>query len=318
MFSFGWGNSVAVREALLLKNGPWFSSLKELEAMDYPPNEGLPELIALTKKLTKEHYFGDFKYVAVTGGAHHAIATILRAFRSEFISASIGKTHFSFYPRLIEKENYTIFTDNVVGKKILNIIDSPSNPKGFLTTYDSILSDNILWDAVYNNGIFNKLPGINPGNNSRFFVGSFSKFTGLNGIRLGWIGCNSLEDFNKIHTEIVNDTLGISVPSQNLMIDILKDVDIDDFVLRAAAKIDNNRGEMLKLEKFLQVPVPVNGMFYLGKMDKDATSLFKKAGVDYIEGSTCGAPGYGRLNLAQNNNYTKEMVKAVLLSDTVK
>jgi len=321
MFNFAWGDSLAVREVLLEESGLLFSlPRKSILEMGYPETPGLPELVELTKILTKEEYLGDFKYISIVAGAHHGMATILRAFRDEFNStARINTKYFSFYPKLLEKENYKIIKSPALGLgKGLNIVDSPSNPEGNLSMGSAFVKNNILWDAVYNNRIFNKNREINPNKAARFFLGSFSKFLGINGIRLGWIGCNTLEDYEKINTEIVNDTLGISVPSQLLVIDILKTINIDSFTSRAARKLDSNRETMSKLEKYMQIPVPANGMFYLGYMDVPFKKLLKKAQVSYIDGNECGAPGMIRLNLAQSNELTEKMVKAIITADTIK
>ena len=320
-FEFGWGDSLAVREALLEESGILFSfPRKSILEMGYPDSQGLPELVRLTQKLTKEEYLADFKYISITGGAHHGIATILRAFRGEFNStARIPTKYFSFYPRLLEKEDYDVIkSPALIGNKALNIVDSPSNPEGNLSMGNVLIKNNVLWDAVYNNRIFSKNRETSPNKSARFFVGSFSKFLGINGVRLGWIGCNTLADYEKINNEIVNDTLGISVPSQLMVIDILKTTNLDSFTSRAARKLDNNRETMAKLEKYMLIPVPTNGMFYLGYADKSFRDLLKKAKVNYIDGNDCGAPGMIRLNLAQSNELTKQMVDTIIKIDNRK
>jgi len=319
-FNFAWGDSVCVREALLNHYRPKFflHDTKDLLDMGYPDTEGNSELLKYTKSLAEREYDSHFPYIAISAGAHHGMATILRAFRDEFKQVRIGPTHFSFYPRLIEKERFPIKIDpNLLGNNTLNILDSPSNPEGNLSQGNIFCQDSTLWDGVYNNGIFSKIPTINPGKVSRFFIGSYSKFLGLNGTRLGWIGCKTKEDYDKILKEIVDDTLGISMPSQLLALDVLKNTNIDLFIDLAANKIDNNRTEMSRLEKFFG-PIPVNGMFYLGKLDNHLIKLLKKADVNYIKGEECGAPGFARFNLAQNNELTKEMVDTIIKIDRIK
>lgn len=323
MYQFGWGDSVCVRQALLEKDGPFFiAGIKKLLEMGYPSAKGLPCLIKETQKLAKKHFDSHFRYVIITAGAHHGMATILRAFKDEFEAAEIGSKYFSFYPRLLKKEKYIIekrpIASKTISKKpVIRIVDSPSNPQGLINTHAAFWS-NVLWDGVYNNSIYSKLPKINPGLGARFFIGSFSKFFGLNGIRLGWIGCNSKKDAEKIEKEIVEDTLGISLPSQYLAYEILKDIDLDNFQSRAAQKIDINRELFSKLERYFNgSSVPKNGMFYLARLDSASEKLLKSVKVEYIDGKSCGAPGFARFNLAQSNELTSRMVNEVLKKDNI-
>lgn len=318
-YEFGWGDSVCVREALLERDGPWFATtLEALWSMGYPEGAGLRELTSLIIPFARDQFCSDYPYVAVTAGAHHGMATILRAFRHEFDTTHVNSTYFSFYPRLIRKEGYSMNTGNVVASdRELMIVDSPSNPEGRHSTLGNTkkVFDQALWDGVYNNDIFTKNKEVNPGT-ARFFVGSFSKFFGLNGIRLGWVGCKRKTDHDRVVEEIVEDTLGISLPSQLLALRILKGLDIVSFTSRARFKIDSNRSEFQKLERYFGgSPVPNSGMFYLARLDKHSRRLLKRVGVNYIDGEKCGAPGHARFNLAQDNSLTSEMVRAVMTED---
>jgi len=321
MHEFGWGDSACVREALVEYNGPWnTNSLEIIQGMGYPPEEGDNHLIRLTRDFAHQYFFSNFNHIVICAGAHHGMATILRAFRHEYNTVHVAPRYFSFYPKLINKEGYE-FNPGIkaINSKTLKVIDSPSNPEGRVMDHLCVFPNNVLWDGVYNNRIFCKNPHINPGKSSRFFIGSFSKFFGTNGIRLGWVGCNIEEDYNLIKEEIVNDTLGISVPSQLLARTLLLDVNINFFMSRAAHKIDCNREQFRRLEYLFEPSkVPENGMFYLASADALSRQVLTKAGVRYIDGEECGAPDHVRFNMAQKNQLTKDMVDAVIKVDTIR
>jgi aspartate/methionine/tyrosine aminotransferase len=320
-YDFGFGESVCVREALMANSGPWFPlNQRAIENMGYPPNQGLEDLTSLTSQLMKEQYGFESPYIVMTGGAQHGMASILRAFKDEFDQVHTNERYFPFYPRLIQKEGFHHVTQDtsLISTRCLRIIDSPSNPEGTVDTFPFFTNNSILWDAVYNNRIYTDIVDVNPGGSARFFLGSYSKFFGLNGIRLGWVACTSQSDYDKLCKEIVDDTLGVSVPSQLLAIKILEDIHIDNFVSRAGLNIDYNREEMARLEKFFEYkPVPSRGMFYLAKPDNKTSKMLERVGVKYIDGESCGAPGFVRLNLAQSNTLTQNMVRDILKLDTI-
>jgi hypothetical protein len=97
----------------------------------------------------------------------------------------------------------------------------------------------------------------------------------------------------------------------------MKKVDLNLFFGSAKELIDNNKNEMSKLNYlFGNQNIPEIGMFALFEIDKKLVKLLDKANVKFMEGKKCGdTRESARFNLANSNQSTKEMVKAILKAD---
>jgi aspartate/methionine/tyrosine aminotransferase len=321
-YDFGFGEAKAVREVLGNFYSPHMGEHHEILSirdMGYPgTGPGLSELIDCTKKLITVETGLTYKYVVIAAGASNAINSLLRVkSRQGYHQIYFRKPYFSHYPKFANKCDFEILNkpDGWFPDTAIDLIDSPSNPEGIVRT-ETVLSNFIIWDATYHNSIYSKLPYTFPKHD--VMVGSFGKFFGINGIRLGWIALNNQDLFLELTKEVYEETLGVSLVSQRLALNIFDNILLEKFTKEAALQIDCNREEMSKLEYLSEesTAVPLNGMFYWTKMDNIAQNLLEKAGVHWIKGGDCGADGsYVRLNLAQDRVITRSMVKAVLKQD---
>jgi aspartate/methionine/tyrosine aminotransferase len=195
--------------------------------------------------------------------------------------------------------------DNVVG-----LVDSPTNPAGDLVLYSDI-KNNIIWDSVYHNPVYiNTLPVIP---DHRVNCGSYSKVFGLTGLRVGWIATHSDKDYEAFLAENTYENCTISVPSQELLLDIYDNIDLNNFMKSAKYRVNNNR-EMWDRVKplFDNQEIPANGMFYSAWADPIARKLLDKLGFIYVEMDAEGKDKFLRFNLAQTNDITNKAIKYMI------
>jgi aspartate/methionine/tyrosine aminotransferase len=317
-FDFGWGEPFCVRESL--KHYYKRKTVKpiNIDNLKYSPDEGSEELIKLTRWFIKETTGIEYKHILITNGTTGAINVILRTMAKE--GKKICYTHqyhFPFYPPIIKKNGYKQKTglyrdheqqlghDNVVG-----LVDSPSNPLGDLLLY-SDHKNNIIWDSVYHNPVYiNTIPVIP---DHRVNCGSYSKVFGLTGARVGWIATNSQKDYEAFRDENLYESCTISVPSQDLLLDIFDHMDLNNFMRSAKYRVNNNR-EMWDRVKglFDNQEVPENGMFYSAWGDPIARKVLDRLGFVYVTMDKKGKDKYLRFNLAQTNNLTNMAIRYLL------
>lgn len=323
-FDLTWGESVVVRQRFLEQadDANVKFSYRDLASMDYTPFNGDQELINETAKVIFRQTGQTYKHVFLTNGASGGCAIALRAFLR--LDVKEGFTYpgpfFALYPAMmraagLKHSTYEPETDS----NSVFLLDSPSNPLGLHLEAPNE-AKYVIWDAVYHNRVYSKLAIDGPRHD--VVVGSYSKLTGINGIRLGWIATN-----DDILALIIQDLLapeycGLSKPSMEIMLQLLQQYDDYTWTMfeqQANYSLDCNREQWAKLEKYFGgTPVPVNGMFYYGQMDEAAKKLFEKAGIGWQSGLKCGdSDDFGRFNLGQDALLIKEAVKSVLKIDKI-
>lgn len=319
-FIFSWGDAICVRQALASfyrPTGLLVPSQEQIKAMGYPSKEGIEDLVARTKVYIAKTLGIHYKYVLITAGASHGLNTVMRALYGNCGGmVYFTAPYFTYYPEMATKNGMIMIdTDQSIDSRgFMEIIDSPSNPEGLIRLHDHPNARFVVWDGVYHNPVYSKFMRTGP--NHDVMIGSFGKLLGINGIRLGWIGVEKEGLYEKIAAELRAESLGVSVPSQEIVLDIFKSIDLNIFMSLAGSMIDDNRVEMTKLEYLGSHKVSMNGMFFWTQMDNKALQLLDTVGVQYVKGSTCGKDdSYVRINLAQDRALTKAMVKAVLKED---
>ena len=318
---FCWGEVYCVREALKhhYKNRGLYI---DIDKAGYSPDEGDKELVELTRAYLKETTGINYRYIMMTHGTTGAINVVLRTLAREEGRniCYTHKYHFPYYPHMIKKNGYKhatgLYRDHKEQLKYSNtvgLVDSPSNPEGNLLLYSDV-GNNIIWDSVYYNPVFiNSIP-VKP--DHRVNCGSYSKVFGLTGARVGWIATNNENDYNNFMYEHLYENSTMSFVSQELIKDVLKRTDLDNFMRSAKYRINNNR-EMFERIEYLfdgQI-VPENGMFYVAWTTPHTQNLLEKIGIKCIELDQEGKDKYLRFNLAQTNEITKKAVKYLLKED---
>jgi len=210
------------------------------------------------------------------------------------------------------EEDYTLGMNG----NTVNLLDFPSNPLG-LTSQIGYVKDPLIIDGVYLNRVYG--PVIYGLPRHDVMVGSYSKLLGINGIRLGWLATNDDMLAERFRDLVTAEYCGLSTASTDIVLHTLQGFDWDRFEQSAQMRLDHNRSEWSKLERFFSgTPVLSNGMFYYAPMDKKAQEIFEKAGVIWTKGSTMGTDdGFARFNLGQDNETIEQAIRAVLKADRI-
>lgn len=323
-FDLSWGNSVSVRQAFLetISGGAASFGYKELEAMNYPAHEGDEELLELTKEVIFRQTGQKYDYVLLTNGATGGVTIALRAFHQQgYDVCHIEEPpFFPLYPTMVYASGFKSYSYGLLKEdthKVVRLIDSPSNPMGDIKigVWRTDLETKIIWDAVYHNNVYTSIR-IEPLDHD-VAVGSYSKLTGLNGIRIGWIATNDGLLYHRLRDLVTAEYAGLDVPSMQILLKYLKDFYWDSFEMNAQYKLNWNREQWSKLEKYFgDQPMSPHGMFYYAPMDKACKKLLEKSGVTWMPGSSCGTnDGYGRFNIGQDNKTIMRAVKEILKND---
>ncbi len=321
-FKFCWGEPYCVKEALKHYYKKKYHAYVDIDSVKYQPYDGDPELIKLTKQFVKETTGIEYKHLIITNGTTSALNIVLRSLqrRHGYKTCYIHKYHFSFYPTIISKNNYQqkigLYQNHELElsqKNVLAMVDSPSNPMGdFLLYTDNY--NNIIWDSVYHNPVFINTIPVKP--DHRANCGSYSKCFGITGARVGWIATNSDEDYLLFKEENMYETCSVSYLSQNFVLDLMQNTDIDAFMKSSRYRVNNNR-EMFDRICYLfdGQAVPENGMFYAVWASPYTVKLLDKLNVKTIQMDALGNDKFLRFNLAQTNDLTKRAIRYIIKED---
>lgn len=317
----GWGHSPAVRQAFLdtYHGKPIDIRYQDLIHFDYPPHEGHPAILELTRKVIKRQIGQEYDYVVLTNGATGAIDIALRAFEQRGYKNVITRTppYYTRYPGVIAaaKMNHVHPSEKAHEKAVI-LMDIPSNPSGEITTFQNDLVTPVIFDAVYFNGVYsyNKLPV--PTHD--VLIGSYSKLLGVNGLRVGWVATNSPYLYQKIKELVTVEYCGLSKADSIILASVLKNFEWPKFEKRGRAYLDQNRNVWAQLEKYFENPIPEIGMFHYTGIDPAMQKLLNKTGISYTKGSVLGTnDNFGRFNLGSDTSVLMEAVKRILKEDHI-
>lgn len=319
----GWGNSVAVREAFLnnYHGLPVTFHSEDLATFDYPKHEGDMELVELTRRVIKRQTDQEYKHVFLTNGATGGVVIALRAYAQQ------GKTHcitreapyYVRYPSMIKASGLEQIEEgySFVYSKSVGLLDLPSNPLGFMTGLSGqyISQSPMIIDGVYLNRVYAPVFYGLPRHD--VMIGSYSKLLGINGIRVGWLATNDDLLAERFKDLVTSEYCGLSQASTDILKNILDDFDWSQFEIMAKYRLDVNREEWSKLERFFGgTPITDIGMFYYAPMDQKAQDLFTRANITWTKGSAMGTnDGFARFNMGAKNEILEQAVAAVLKAD---
>lgn len=318
-YDLTWGESVCVRQAFVdnIHGGPTVFNSHQLMDFAYPKHEGNEALVKVTREVIKRQTGQIYKHVFLTNGATGAVNMAMRAYGllgRNFVLT--GKPpYFSLYPLMIEAVSMGHITEvkYETCEEYVKLVDSPSNPMGTIGFVKDLAPT--IWDAVYHNRIYTDgKRGTIPHN---IACGSYSKLTGMNGIRIGWVATNDFILADLLQRLVTAEYCGLSHASTAILMDCLTDLDWDMFETNARFRLDMNRSEWQKVAKFFGgTDVPSTGMFYYTEIDEAAKKLMHRAGVLFQAGSKMGtSDDFARFNLGQDNYLITDAVKAILKSD---
>jgi aspartate/methionine/tyrosine aminotransferase len=321
-FDLSFGNSVAVRKAFLeTYNGHMVVfSAHSLERFNYPERTGDPELIEITKQVIKRQTGQEYKHVMLTNGATGGVVIALRAYAQqgrEFCHTRKAPWY-TRYPGMIkaaglahdDQEIFTFDNQSVV------LLDLPSNPLALI--------DNPYWDVptildgVYFNKVYMRSTIVNVPRHD-VMVGSYSKLTGVNGLRCGWVATNDDLLADRLGALITSEYCGLSAADTEILKTAMRDLNWDYFEEHARNYLDDNRESFSKLEKFFGgTKVADIGMFAYVPIDEQCRKLLEKTGIIWTKGSDMGTDdSFGRFNLGADPMILRRAVTAMLQTDKI-
>lgn len=318
-----WGESVVVRQRFVETFGSAVSyGYQYLENMAYTKHEGEADVIELARQCIKRQTGQKYNHILITNGATGGVTIALRAYANKGLKYALTRDppYFSLYPSMIESAGmeHLIESNFISGGNLHTVVlcDSPTNPTGNSYHFNQTLMP-VIWDSVYHSNCYT--PGNLPVPIHDVQVGSFSKLTGLNGLRLGWIATNDDFLYQRLKGLVTAEYAGLSRPSSELIVRLLKDKQDrwDEFESMSRYWLDLNRSEWSKLEKYFGgQPVSPVGMFYFAPMDDACKNLMDKAGVLYMTGDKFGhCDDHGRFNIGQDPKLLQAAVKAIRKAD---
>ena len=213
-----WGESITVRQRFIEVFGsPFILGDKQLEECSYVPFVGDAELIELTKKVIKRQTGREYDHILLTNGATGAINVALRAYRQQGYMAAVTRPgpYFSLYPSMIKHSGLEHSTDQGERDPYVRLIDSPSNPLGEVLSTLENWTVPTIWDSVYHTNCYT--PGGLAVPCHEVAVGSYSKLTGLNGIRVGWVATNDPILYERQKALVASEYCGICKISCDLL-----------------------------------------------------------------------------------------------------
>ena len=319
-YNFGWGNPYFLLDILsdTYVQGQYHTDLKKLI---YGPYEGIPTLIEETHKVIAQTTGQKYNHILITNGASSAVNCLLRKFKRD--GGQVVHTTKYGYPSYEEMINRAGLkrvrnldapmvnlglSRDLMTIQAIRLIDSPENPMGEQYTGGDDYRD--IWDGVYHNKIYTQYSHLQP--KHKYFVGSYSKLLGVAGARVGFIATNDTLAYEGLLAEARNELTGVSRPSQELIVNILKTIDLNAFMNRGFHVLGYNKEEFQKIE-YLFDGQPVNevGMFYCVKADPKAVNILDNAGVEYVrlDDETI------RLSMGQTREIVKDGIKSILKED---
>jgi aspartate/methionine/tyrosine aminotransferase len=316
-FDLAWGNPYFLLEILdnHVSNKLQYQDIAE---MNYAPDLGIERLREFTKNIIANVTGLSYKNVLITAGATQALNSIMRYERQNDIETVLMNQYgFPFYSDMVQnsglrRQDITKkinWTSRYVLNNSMIVLDSPSNPLG---KQDILIHPTVYWDSVYHSKIYNADMKIVP--QHKAMVGSYSKLLGLSGARIGWIATNDDFLFESLSDVVLKDTATVSVPSQNLLLSVLEQINLDWFLNTGKRNLDNNREEVSQIKYIFDgQEVPEVGMFYCIKADKKAIDTLEKASIKFtkLDEDTV------RISLGQRNTLTYNAVQAILKEDAV-
>lgn len=319
LLNFSWGDTRGLRDVILRLYDGFINTNMPLKDYGYPPLDGDPILVEQLRNLTYELTGVLYKNICVTAGCTHAVNAAINTLKIKSSVVVSRKLYYPRYPAMARLNDLSLasYEDHDYNHNDVAMIDSPSNPMGSIEAPE-LRTEEIIWDAAYHSPVYGMPYMINMVSGAKVFCGSLSKLTGINGLRLGWTATNHDYTHVGIQQYVKNSVCGISYPSQHIASQILKQKDLlHTYFQLGNHLINNNREEVTRLKGlFGSDKISPFGMFAFFQVDDSMLELFKQAKVEFTDGKDCGADYESvRINLANSNESTKEMVNRILAID---
>lgn len=316
---------LAIGEASLIKNNLFkyidYSEINNLNTdhnFEYLPPNGYPDLV---KFLEDQHQAP----IVITNGAKGALAACFYALKKHnYKSIGMKSPWWALLPPIIQSFNLEWKTSYVGADACLAVL--PNNPDGYMASVEEIANlleeckdKNIplIHDAVYYSNLY--LPKnyqLQQFGNLQIF--SASKYLGLSGIRIGYIVCNDHNYYYDLCEYQEMMSVGVSVLSQNLFLNILKEFKNkpylkNNFESSCREDLKTNKKLLLQINKEV-IEFPDNfidnfGMFAFVKIKNK--KVFTDNKIKIIDGIGFGASEMSRINLAVSKDIMRKVVEKI-------
>lgn len=321
------GEPSIIRENLVATFGlenTFFTTSLNKESSSYPPITGHLPLV----KFLEDVYEAP---VIITTGAKQSLAAVFYAMK-KMGKKKLGyrKPYWCQIPALANRiglESKSVRSDDPSEEYCdcyLSVM--PCNPDGHIDGYGEhkymglahkSFGIPFIHDAAYYHHIY--LPDeyeLGPVGDAQIF--SASKMHGLSGLRIGYTVLYDVEIYQHMLDYIEHMSVGVSVPSQEVYLDVLRTIQSSqakerEFTLKC--RDDLYRAKFLARtinRDVLEVPDNVEhipGMFLWAKVKN--YRAFTAAKVNVANGTDFGCPGFIRMNLAANFDLLKEAITRI-------
>jgi aspartate/methionine/tyrosine aminotransferase len=309
------GEAYVVREALLSIFDITACDLFDPQRIfDYQDPQGYKPLV----QLLEDKYRAP---VIITNGAKQGLGAVM------FALAQMGKSNLGMHtpywaliPPLMKAHGLNYSPEDLNGMDSYLCV-APNNPCGHMPDLKSMSEAfkergiPFIHDAVYYNHIY--LPSSVPLQQyGDVQIYSSSKSFGLSGLRVGWLVCPNTEFYKLAQYYMETMTVGVSIVSQIFLYNLLNRMRgyptlTDNFENCAAEALRRAKEIILQVDpEVLEIPpnLPdLPGMFLFCKEGPRAN--FEQAKINIARGEHFGAPGFIRMNLANNVLQTQEIVR---------
>jgi len=282
---------------------------------NYPPSNGYEPLV----KLLEEKYQAP---VIITNGAKNALGAVFYALKQlGYSKLGLRTPHWCLLPPLIQQHGLEtrLLPDINDHQDIDSLLcvspDNPTNHIAELPIQAGLAGKPVIHDAVY------ALPIYCPDDYHFTQFGdvqiySASKSFGFSSLRIGYCVVSNPNFYALIQQYMEMMTVGVSMPSQIFLYDLLKEMNKHPFRVKefeqSAKEALRNAKRIIKQvsSDVLQVPEDFensNGMF--GFFPVGAKANFEKAKIYVLDGTPFGKDGYVRMNLAFDEDTMEEIVR---------
>lgn len=247
----------------------------------YQPVGGLPSLVGFLEKKYNKH-------VVIVNGAKQGVHACLNLMKS-LDKRQVNVVHpfwgvfnhtFKQYPEFKVSSSFEKHEDS------FNFIVSPNNPDGSIFTQE--LHNFTIHDAVYNLDYFTDNVIKNLGD---IQIYSASKMLGVSGYRCGWILTDNINYKEYLAHYVEEYTVGVSAPSQSLVLDALEILDNVDTSVIKDTLLDNKRKLIEALKPYGSFE-NTHSIFLYGKLEKKLPEEIVVASYpdNYVRINCCYSP----------------------------
>lgn len=307
LVTHGW--DLAIGEPALFWQIPSSPGMVGVGAPWYPSMSGNPGLVDQLREMYPGHE------VVVANGAKQALLAAFYAFETRESKSEVyhDAPYWPSFPTLARLSSMGFNRKVEWGRDRLGLVvkTSPNNPDGaeHLGACD-------VWDAVYAHDVYG-WSGRAP--EYRVLVAGAAKYVGRPGARVGWLATREAELAQAAREYVEFTTSGVCDMAQAYVAGLLAqmrrdrswEVAVKDGIARNGDLFFEHLGK--ECEAVEGSPGGGAGMFaFFAPVDaRRFAAALVASQVRLVDGAACGRPGWYRMNMCHQNQYTERALKAL-------